>query len=223
MKRSGRFLINLIKLNLLVIPAIFLILFPSCFAQNIETDVTCITYCDVIETDPAIDPDTITVCYPDSCSYGCASGWSDCNGDGTCECTGECDESGNCLSRPLGCEYGTDDCNGDGFCDCMGTCNQGVCSPCSEGTDDCNGDGTCDCVGICDQGRCYTQKYCIEIGYACDPTVNNCCFGRCEYMMSGAYWCIGQCQPTGGACYSNDVCCSGCCYGGNCMLSYYCA
>ena len=137
---------------------------------------------------------------------------------------GRCDGSGNCLSRPLGCGYGTADCNGDGFCDCMGTCTNGTCSPCSEGTDDCNGDGTCDCVGICDQGICYTQKYCIDIGNTCDPTnpAKNCCFGRCEYMPPGAYWCIGECWPNAGACYSNDVCCSGCCFNGHCMPSYYC-
>ena len=135
---------------------------------------------------------------------------------------GRCDGSGNCLSRPLGCGYGTADCNGDGFCDCMGTCNDGTCSPCSEGTDDCNGDGTCDCVGICDQGICYTQKYCSEIGYTCDPTVNNCCYGRCEYQPPGAYWCIGECWPNYGACYVNDVCCSGCCYNGSCMPSNFC-
>ena len=165
-ERSRRFLINLIKLNLLIIPAILLVLFPSCFAQTIEADVTCLTYCDVIETDPAIDPDTITVCYPNSCSYGCGSGFSDCDGNGECECFGEC-------------------------------------------------------VG----SECYQTPFCKEVGYSCgpsDPDNLPCCFGRCEWMPPGAYICIGTCWPNSGACYSNDVCCSGCCYGSKCMPSYYC-
>ena len=132
------------------------------------------------------------------------------------------------------CDSDTD-CPGQQLC-CNGICRQACVSPsppdgvgeCAENAADCDGDGICECPGWCDPaGVCYQWgPQCSDWGNSCGvshPDNWPCCSGRCEYMPPGAYWCIGACQPYAGACYTSDVCCSGCCFGGHCDQSKYCA
>ena len=131
-----------LKSWLIIIPAQIIMLASPCFAQ-ILMDVNCENYCENIEIDPAIDPDSINVCYP-NCSYagfGCLPPGYPCDYGYEC-CSYYCSGGSN------GVCYDDTDCpgynTGEQVC-CAGIC-QSTCEPGSNSGSSGSYAGTCKLV-----------------------------------------------------------------------------
>ncbi len=130
-ERFSKILGNPLKCCLMIIPALIIMLSSSCFA--VLMDINCENYCENIELDPAIDPDTIAVCYPNSCSYpgyGCLPPSYPCDfGYECCDyyCSGGvngfCFVDGDCPGEQVCCNYNCQQSCGSG-----GDLGAGICA-----------------------------------------------------------------------------------------------
>ena len=132
----------------------------------------------------------------------CPIGFSDCNGDNTCECyagTHHCSGT-SCVVNTIPCtpnctgkECGSDGCTGTcGSCGSHASCNGSGTCVCSSGYADCNNDNTCECATSnhhCSGSTCVCDpRTCSSLGATCG-TYSDGCGGTvsCGTCSSGYY------------------------------------